>query len=109
MKTPGREAKKETDVDDVAISDTELITKVIEALGGSSNIVHVNACYSRLRVDVHEVSKVDKDAFTNLQASGVSILGKNIQVIYGMKANNAIPTGITIHQFERFVRTLKNR
>ena len=84
--TPGREAKKETDVDDVAISDTELITKVIEALGGSSNIVHVNACYSRLRVDVHEVSKVDKDAFTNLQASGVSILGKNIQVIYGMKA-----------------------
>lgn len=86
LKTPGREAKKETDVDDVAISDTELITKVIEALGGSSNIVHVNACYSRLRVDVHEVSKVDKDAFTNLQASGVSILGKNIQVIYGMKA-----------------------
>lgn len=76
LKTPGREAKKETDVDDVAISDTELITKVIEALGGSSNIVHVNACYSRLRVDVHEVSKVDKDAFTNLQASGVSILGK---------------------------------
>ena len=86
LKTPGREAKKETDVDDVAISDTELITKVIEALGCSSNIVHVNACYSRLRVDVHEVSKVDKDAFTNLQASGVSILGKNIQVIYGMKA-----------------------
>ena len=43
LKTPGREAKKETDVDDVAISDTELITKVIEALGGSSNIVHVNA------------------------------------------------------------------
>ena len=86
LKTPGREAQKETDVDDVAISDTELITKVIEALGGSSNIVHVNACYSRLRVDVHEVSKVDKDAFTNLQASGVSILGKNIQVIYGMKA-----------------------
>ena len=86
LKTPGREAKKETDVDDVAISDTELITKVIEALGGSSNIVHVNVCYSRLRVDVHEVSKVDKDAFTNLQASGVSILGKNIQVIYGMKA-----------------------
>ncbi|MFQ7536490.1 MAG: hypothetical protein ACLRL6_03510 [Clostridium sp.] len=29
---------------------------------------------------------MDKDAFTNLQASGVSILGKNIQVIYGMKA-----------------------
>lgn len=86
LKTPGREEKKETDGDDVAISDTELITKVIEALGGSSNIVHVNACYSRLRVDVHEVGKVDKDAFANLQASGVSILGKNIQVIYGMKA-----------------------
>ena len=86
LKTPGREEKKETDGDDVAISDTELITKVIEALGGSSNIVHVNACYSRLRVDVQEVGKVDKDAFANLQASGVSILGKNIQVIYGMKA-----------------------
>lgn len=86
LKTPGREDKSESDGDDIEISDTELISKVIEALGGQKNIVHVNACYSRLRVDVNDVSKVEKDAFAHLQASGVSILGKNVQVIYGMKA-----------------------
>lgn len=85
LKTPGRENKVESD-DDTEISDTELISKVIDALGGQKNIVHVNACYSRLRVDVNDVNQVNKDAFSHLQASGVSILGKNVQVIYGMKA-----------------------
>ena len=83
--TPGRENKIETENCE-EISDTELITRIIEALGGSSNIIHVNACYSRLRVDVVDVKKVDRDAFANLQSSGISILGSNVQVIYGMKA-----------------------
>lgn len=85
LKTPGREDTQNKE-EDIEISDTELISRVIAALGGSSNILNVNACYSRLRVDVKDVKIVDKDAFNNLQASGVSILGKNVQVIYGMKA-----------------------
>lgn len=86
LKTPGREDDTSDDTESVEISDTELITRIITALGGKENIVNVNACYSRLRVDVIDVSKVEKEAFSKLQSSGVSILGKNVQVIYGMKA-----------------------
>ncbi len=58
-----------------------------KALGGKANITNVNACYSRLRVDVEDAEIVDKDIFAaELEASGVSVLGKNIQVIYGNKA-----------------------
>lgn len=85
LKTPGREEQSAAD-EDIEISDTELITKIIAALGGKENIVHVNACFSRLRVDVVDATIVEKNAFSRLQASGVSILGKNVQVIYGMKA-----------------------
>lgn len=86
FKTPGREDMAEINEDGAELDDAELLTKVIAALGGKTNIVNVNACYSRLRVDVKDVAKVEKDAFSGLQASGVSILGKNVQVIYGMKA-----------------------
>lgn len=87
-KTPGREVETEGGIDTgIGLDDTTLLTKVIDALGGADNITNVNACYSRLRVDVKDATIVEKDAFTALQANGVSILGKNVQVIYGMKAS----------------------
>lgn len=83
-KRPGREDAAPESVDGAPMSDTELIGGIIAALGGSSNIENVNNCFSRLRVDVKDASIVQKDAFqANLQASGVSILGRNVQVIYG--------------------------
>ncbi|MFR3686826.1 MAG: glucose PTS transporter subunit IIA [Enterococcus sp.] len=87
LKTPGR-TKESTRKSSLNRSyDGDQITNIIKALGGKANIQNVNACYSRLRVDVADPEVVDKDIFAaELEASGVSVLGKNIQVIYGNKA-----------------------
>lgn len=87
LKTPGRIKTTE----EKASSNTKYvgnqIENIIKALGGSKNIKNVNACYSRLRVDVDSTEVVDKDIFAEkLEASGVSVLGNNVQVIYGNKA-----------------------
>lgn len=87
LKTPGRMKVKEDNARAYVSYDGDQITNIIKGLGGKTNIRNVNACYSRLRVDVEDVSIVDKDVFADkLEASGVSVLGKNIQVIYGNKA-----------------------
>lgn len=87
FKTPGRVDKAEDSTSSEVEYDGDQISNIVKALGGKANIRNVNACYSRLRVDVKEVSDVDKDIFSErLEASGVSILGNNVQVIYGNKA-----------------------
>ena len=60
---------------------------VLEALGGSENIVSVDACITRLRVEVKDKSKVDKDRLKSLGAAGVMEVGKGIQAIFGAKAD----------------------
>ncbi len=65
----------------------ELISEIIEALGGEENIVDVDACITRLRVTVKDNSKVADNAhWQSLGASGVVINGNAIQAIYGAKA-----------------------
>lgn len=60
---------------------------VLEALGGQENIVSVDACITRLRVEVKDRSKVDKDRLKSLGAAGVMEVGKGIQAIFGAKAD----------------------
>ena len=97
LKTPGRDADEK---------DTKLFTKkdfqnankgdeivekaplVLEALGGESNIVSVDACITRLRVEVKDKSKVDKQALKDLGAAGVVEVGNGVQAIFGAKANS---------------------
>ncbi|MGL4572787.1 MAG: PTS transporter subunit EIIC [Clostridium sp.] len=97
LKTPGRDAEEK---------DTKLFTKkdfqgsnkgdeivekapfVLEALGGESNIVSVDACITRLRVEVKDKSIVDKQALKDLGAAGVVEVGNGIQAIFGAKANS---------------------
>ncbi|MCO8287247.1 glucose-specific PTS transporter subunit IIBC [Tetragenococcus halophilus] len=87
FKTPGRTIKTENKEENRINYDDDQITNIIKALGGKENIRNVNACYSRLRVDVSDTGIVDKDAFADqLEASGVSVLGNNVQIIYGNKA-----------------------
>lgn len=60
---------------------------VLEALGGEANIVSVDACITRLRVEVKDKSKVDKDTLKSLGAAGVMEVGNGIQAIFGAKAD----------------------
>ena len=99
LKTPGRESEGE---------DTKLYSKadyqasksgnaqdeitknapeVLEALGNEENIVSVDACITRLRVEVKDKSKVNKDKLKSLGAVGVMEVGNGVQAIFGAKAD----------------------
>ena len=60
---------------------------VLAALGGEENIVSVDACITRLRVEVKDKSNVNKDELKNLGAAGVVEVGNGIQAIFGAKAD----------------------
>ena len=60
---------------------------VLAALGGEENIVSVDACITRLRVEVKDKAKVDKDALKGLGAAGVVEVGNGVQAIFGAKAD----------------------
>ena len=60
---------------------------VLEALGGEKNIVSVDACITRLRVEVKDKKQVNKDELKKLGAAGVMEVGNGIQAIFGVKAD----------------------
>ena len=61
---------------------------LIEAHGGAENIVDVNACITRLRIDVKDKSVVDKDIIVSkYEAMGFAENGMQMQSIYGAYAN----------------------
>ena len=60
---------------------------VLSALGGEENIVSVDACITRLRVEVKDKANVNKDELKNLGAAGVVEVGNGIQAIFGAKAD----------------------
>ena len=60
---------------------------VLAALGGEANIVSVDACITRLRVEVKDKANVNKDELKNLGAAGVVEVGNGIQAIFGAKAD----------------------
>lgn len=83
-KTPGREDKE---MQNNSVSVSELPFKVLDAMGGKENIKHLDACITRLRVEVNEKSQVDVENLKQLGASGVLEVGNNMQAIFGPKSD----------------------
>lgn len=75
--------KKESSRRNVEEKKSTQSEAIISALGGRENIVTVDSCATRLRVTVKDSSKVDRDAFTRIGASGVIAKGTGIQIVYG--------------------------
>ncbi len=84
LKTPGRE-------DEVAetrdTSVERLPFDVLDAMGGKDNVKHLDACITRLRVEVLDKAKVDVNALKELGAAGVLEVGNNMQAIFGPKSD----------------------
>ncbi|MDK3831042.1 glucose-specific PTS transporter subunit IIBC [Staphylococcus pseudintermedius] len=84
LKTPGRE-------DEVAetrdTSVERLPFDVLDAMGGKDNVKHLDACITRLRVEVLDKAKVDVNALKELGAAGVLEVGNNMQAIFGSKSD----------------------
>lgn len=105
LKTPGREEDSDDVIDlnenaaavknqmksssnhDEAKADREKALTIIKALGGKENILTVENCFSRLRVEVVDNSVIDEKTLKTTGASGVVRKGNNIQVVYGLTIN----------------------
>lgn len=97
--TPGRElaAGDETDGYDVNVdhsdngeSQTEsLARRYIGAVGGSENLTAIDACITRLRLNVKDSAQVNEGVAKRLGASGVIRLNKqSVQIIVGTQAES---------------------
>lgn len=80
----GKEAPNKTNGKDEIVQKAP---EVLAALGGEENAVSIDACITRLRVEVKDKSKVDKDKLKALGAVGVVEVGNGIQAIFGAKAD----------------------
>ena len=93
--TPGRlgnytdeGAEEEAAPADKKTSDNGQAERIIALLGGRENITLVDACMTRLRVTVRDLSKVaEKDAWKAEGALGLIKKDNGIQAIYGPKAD----------------------
>lgn len=89
LKTPGREEASEQDesTESSVNSKDELPYNILTALGGQPNIAHLDACITRLRVEVKDKGNVDKARLKKLGASGVLEVVNNIQAIFGTRSD----------------------
>ena len=89
LKTPGREAEAAMDVADAkaAVAD-DFAKQLVLAFGGKSNILGLDACITRLRVEVADMGKANPDKLKALGAAGVVTVGKSLQAIFGPKSDN---------------------
>lgn len=92
ISTPGREeVEMEVDVDGsgAAVLKSKdkfaiMASKIYEGLGGSSNILAVENCITRLRVEVRDINRVDQRKIKEANIPGVKVVGDNsIQIIVG--------------------------
>ncbi len=60
--------------------------KVIAAFGGRENLVNVDACITRLRMEVADKSKVNQAELKSLGAAGVIEVGNSVQAVFGTDA-----------------------
>jgi len=90
LKTPGREDEIEGVEGGTAImaAGMSMAAELVKAFGGRSNIASLDACITRLRISVNDMSKVNKAKLKALGASGVLEVGNNAQAIFGPKSEN---------------------
>jgi PTS system N-acetylglucosamine-specific IIC component len=109
MRTPGREPEDEFEAEEsanlsegsdaataiptaatsgvtAAVRADSKAEQLIAAFGGRENLVNVDACITRLRMEVADTSKVDADRLKALGAMGVIEVGSSVQAVFGTQA-----------------------
>jgi PTS system N-acetylglucosamine-specific IIC component len=111
MRTPGREPEDEFEAEEAAnlTAGTDAVTatvaggsavatqtapaatdskaeQLIAAFGGRENLVNVDACITRLRMEVADKTKVDQARLKSLGAAGVIEVGNSVQAVFGTNA-----------------------
>ena len=87
FKTPGRE-DEEKEGDATTQVAHGFSRQLVLAFGGRSNIKSLDACITRLRVELHDRSKASPDKLKALGAAGVVTVGNGLQAIFGTQSEN---------------------
>jgi glucose-specific phosphotransferase system IIA component len=95
FQTPGREVERSEDNSDLEngsaskgpTTQTQKARQVLAALGGKSNIDGLDACITRLRLNVKNPDLVQTEQFKKLGAAGVMKSGSNFQIIFGVESD----------------------
>ncbi|MBK8896020.1 MAG: PTS glucose transporter subunit IIBC [Candidatus Competibacteraceae bacterium] len=89
LKTPGREVEEAVTSSEATADIAHGFTKqLVLAFGGKSNIKSLDACITRLRVELNDMSKANPDKLKALGAAGVVVVGKGMQAIFGTRSEN---------------------
>jgi PTS system glucose-specific IIC component len=87
LKTPGREVEEVTSVAPEA-TDESMAGRLVAAFGGAANIRSLDACITRLRVELNDVSRASAEALRGLGAAGVMQVGGGMQAVFGTRSEN---------------------
>ena len=89
--TPGREevstetAGSDAPAKKASVKNAAEVQCVIDGLGGKENILSVDNCFTRLRVNIKDPAKLDEAAINQLPNSGIVKKGTDIQIVYGLQ------------------------
>ncbi len=102
MRTPGREPDEEFEEEQAAnLTDPsggqvaaggsgarqQKAEQLIAAFGGRENLRSVDACITRLRIEVADKGQVNQSRLRALGAAGVMEVGNNVQAVFGPQAD----------------------
>ena len=89
LKTPGREDDDTADEEKIELANndyTAIAATILEGLGGKENVVSIDNCITRLRLEVKDNTAVDEKKIKSAGVAGVVRPGKtSVQVIIGTK------------------------
>jgi len=89
LKTPGREVEEETEgAAAPVVAAGGMAGELVAAFGGRANIRSLDACITRLRVELADPAKASPNRLKALGAAGVVEVGNNLQAIFGTRSEN---------------------
>ncbi|MBI5520294.1 MAG: PTS glucose transporter subunit IIBC [Desulfovibrio sp.] len=90
LKTPGREPVEAEGAEATGAAGGAggKALELVLAFGGRSNISSLDACITRLRVEVRDPARVSEKRLKALGATGVMMVGDGVQAIFGPVSEN---------------------
>jgi N-acetylglucosamine PTS system EIIB component len=70
------------------MSNRDKAEQVLVGLGGGDNIISMEPCITRIRVQLRDKSKLDEKVLKQAGAHGVMKMGDAVQVVMGTKSDN---------------------
>src|SRR5688500_746577 len=97
LRTPGRELEDAAAIPgdatagaaySAAAAGDTMPARLVAAFGGADNIKSLDACITRLRVELRDLSRASPDALRALGASGVIQVAGGMQAVFGTRSEN---------------------